>query len=498
MVAPGLHERSRSFRSVERSGGKSLIRRVSKTKTRDGLKVFQKKSGMSVRYAPLGFMALAALWANASVAGEGAPGTAAPTGPASGPQSPTQPAPNELAPPEVRRGRVEGRPALQMSSDFGSPALAIASYRPVGDVEARGVRVDPFTIRAAAITAIGYDDNVTLAQNVKTSSMFVSFTPSIIAGLEGATERYYAVYRGNYGKYTSSSLDNYDDHNLSLIAANEWTTRFRTQASYDFLRGHNPRGFTVTAVTQPEQWNYQSLQGAVSYGAEGAQGRVEGAAAWNSRHYITNQAVNASRDYDQAVVGGTFFYRVAPKTRALVQVVYADITHDHAPALDSTEVRYAVGATWQALAKTEGSLRVGVVTKDFSDPTLPDFTGPTVEGAVTWSPATFSVVNLAARRTISETAEINSTFSVSTAFSVNWTHDWDERWRSAVTYVHDLESLRGISREDTYNNAAVRLSYALRRWLRVGAELRHDQRDSSFPGIDYKRNLMLVTLETAL
>ena len=385
-----------------------------------------------------------------------------------------------------------------MSSDFGSPTLAIASYRPVGDVEARGFRVAPFTIRAAAITGIGFDDNVALAPVNRTSSMFLSFAPSVVVGLEGVKQRYYGVYRGNYGRYTSSSIDNFDDHNLGLIAANEWTTRVRSQVSYDFVRGHNPRGYTITAVTAPDRWDWHSLRGAVSYGAEGARGRIEGAAGVSGRRYLTNRAVNAARDYNQTDVGGTFSYRLAPKTRALLQVAHSDITHDSDRSLDSSEMRYTTGVTWEALAKTQGTLRAGLVTKDFSDPARPDFSGPMYEALVTWSPRTYSVVNMIARRTIGETAESGSTFAVSNALSVSWTHDWSERTRSALTFVHDEQNLRGLNRDDTYQNVGIRTSYALRRWLRIAAEIRHDTRESSLPGIDYKRNLMLVSVESAL
>lgn len=433
--------------------------------------------------ATVALFIFAAAWHNSSFAGEGAE---------------SRDAPSDDVAAEGRRRTVEGRPALQMSSDFGSPALAIASYRPVGEVEARGIRVAPFTIRAAAITGIGYDDNVALAPVNKTSSLFLSFAPSIVIGLEGTTQRYYGVYRGNYGRYTSSSMDNYDDHNFGLIAANEWTTRLRSQASYDFVRGHNPRGYNITAVTEPDRWDWHSLRGAVSYGAEGAKGRIEGAAAVSSRRYLANNAANAGRDYDQTDLGGTFSYRLAPKTRGLLQIAHSDITHDADRSLDSSEMRYTAGVTWEALAKTRGTLRAGLVTKDFSSAARRDFTGPTYEAAVTWSPRTYSIVTLTARRTISETSEVGTTFGVSDTVALSWAHEWSERTRSSFTYVHDQQALRGFDRDDTYQNIGVRTSYALRRWLRIAVDVRHDRRESTLPGIDYRRNLMLVSVESAL
>jgi hypothetical protein len=42
------------------------------------------------------------------------------------------------------------------------------------------------------------------------------------------------------------------------------------------------------------------------------------------------------------------------------------------------------------------------------------------------------------------------------------------------------------------------VSYPLSRTLRAGAEYRHDTRNSDLPSFDFTRNLILLTLESAL
>ena len=391
-----------------------------------------------------------------------------------------------------------GAPSLQMSTDSAYPALNFGTYQPMGQVEARGIRVAPFTVRAAVQTAMGYDDNVALRSSNKIGSLFYSVAPSVSVGLEGATERYHLVYRGNYGVYASSTQDDYADHNVALNAANSWTTRFRTLASYEYMRGHTPRGISTSSRELSERWYVQAVRAGASYGAEGAQGRVEGNAGHSARRYSSDTAGAASGEYYRLDLEGTFSYRVAPKTRALVQLAGARINNVNDPTLDNTEMRYMVGITWEALAKTTGRMRVGYTTKDFSTEVRPDFSGPSYEASVTWAPRTSSVVDVTAGRFFSESYEIGSDFVVNDVFSTDWNHLWARGVRSTLSYVHGRARHAGLSRTDTYHNFAARLSYPIRRSLRVGAELRRDLRDSDAGGLDYTRNLMLVTLETAL
>jgi hypothetical protein len=414
---------------------------------------------------------------------------------------PVEPA-QTSAPPEtestIRPPQPEGVPSLQISNDFVSPQLAFGDYRPIGEVQSRGIRVAPFTIRAAAQTALGFNDNVALSQNSRISSMFLSLSPSVAVGLEGALHRYYLVYRGNYGNYTSSSIDNFADHNIALSASDDWTTRFRTSFLYDYGRGHIPRGTTGDVTSDPVRYDTQTVRGTASYGAPGAQGRADGSVTYTQLRYVTARELTAIRDYDQLELGGTFYYRVAPRTRAVLQVTHADITHPNDATFDSTENRYLVGVTWEALTKTEGTVRVGYMTKTFDNPALGDFSGPTYEAVIRWSPRTYSVVEAAARRVFGESVSTGSTFVVANRATLSWSHAWSERLQSTVGYTYGKLDQHGLERTDTYQNFALKGSYALQRSLRLGAEYRRDSRDSNLDGFNYRRNLTLVTLETAI
>ena len=389
-----------------------------------------------------------------------------------------------------------GVPTLQMTTDFAQPSLAFGDYRPIGTVESRGMRLAPFTVRAVLQTVLGYDSNLARSDVNRTGSFFTAISPSVALGLEGATQRYYAIYRGSYGKYFSSSQDDYNDHDLGVSAWKEWSARLRTSFNYDFVRTHIPRDATVTP--ELERWDWTSTRASASYGAEGAPGRIETEVGYLTRRILTDRLANARRDYDQLDLGGSFQYRLAPKTRGIVQITRSAIEHPNDPTLDSTEMRYLVGATWDALAKTQGTLRVGYMTKDFALPSREDFGGASYEANVVWKPRTYSVVDLNARRAFGESVQTRSNFVVATTAAGTWNHDWNSRSRTSLRYAYGNYSYQGTMREDTYHSVGGEASYGLRRWLRVGAQIRHDTRSSTLPGLNYTRKITVLSIESAL
>jgi hypothetical protein len=183
---------------------------------------------------------------------------------------------------------------------------------------------------------------------------------------------------------------------------------------------------------------------------------------------------------------------------ATLTLQHSDFSHPDAPRLDAGENRYLVGASWEALAKTRGLARIGYFTRSASGSGTSTFSGTTYEVAAVWSPLTYSTVNLTATRTSSEAIEVGSTFIVVDATTVTWEHAWFDRVRSTVRGLYGQQTHQGLDRKDTYYALAGRVSYAFHRRLRVGAELRHDNRHSPDPLLEYKRTVTLITLESSL
>jgi len=377
------------------------------------------------------------------------------------------------------------------------PPTAIGGYRPVLELDPVGVRLGPLTVTPVISAAAGHDSNVTLRSTNKIASSFYTLSPGLTLATRGGVHRYYARYQGNYGFYASSSRDDYEDHAVALGANSEWTSRLRTRLNYDFFRGHDPRGATAAAVNAPDRWDTNVLRGFVAYGARGAQGNIEADLGIGNKRYATNRTVTAARDYEHADVGGAFYLRLRPSVYGFVQARAGRFDYNTNTTLDSTEMRYFAGLRWEATAKTQGAVKGGYMTKSFSDASRPDASSYTYDASVKWSPLTYSVFLLSGVRTFSEQTSGGSYILTDNA-TVVWNHDWSSRVRSTLLYGHGRDVHEGINRTDTRQNVGVKASYGFRRNLRLGGEVRNEERSSNVANVDYKRTVVLITVEGSL
>ncbi len=377
-------------------------------------------------------------------------------------------------------------------------APTIGVYKPMTQLEPAGIKADPFEITPWVAADMGTDDNVGLSNANKVSSRFAALSPSLSAALKEGAQSYVAEYGGNYGRYASSSVDNYNDHTLAFDADNAWTGRINTHVRLDYLKGHDPRN-AILLGNAPERWHTTFLRGVMHYGAEGAKGQFEGEAGIGSKRYDTDTLVTSGFDRDQRALSGTFYYRLAPETQALVQVRDTNYSYvsPFSSAMSSTERRYLVGIKWLATAKSSGSFKIGSMKKTFDTGVLPTGSGSTWEGAVKWSPLTYSIVDLSVLRTMNE-ATGTGNFIITRQEALAWNHDWSSRVKSTLTLDNAADAFQGIAREDKRKNYGMKISYGVQRWLRLGAELQRQNRSSTDARFTYTRNLTLFTLEGSL
>ena len=375
---------------------------------------------------------------------------------------------------------------------------AIGTYKPMTQLKPAGIKLEPFEITPWIVAGMGNDDNVGLSDANKLSSRMTVLNPGVSAALRGETQSYVGEYSGNYGRYASSSVDNYNDHTLAFDADNTWTGRLNTHVRLDYLKGHDPRN-ALRLNTAPERWHTSSMRGAMHYGADGAQGQFEAEAGYGTKRYDTNTVVTSGFDRDQRTLAGTFYYRLAPATQALVQVrdTHFAYAYPFSSAMSSTERRYLLGIKWMATAMTSGAFKIGSMKKTFDTGVLPAGSGTTWEGSVKWSPLSYSIVDLSMLRTMNE-ATGTGNFIISNQQSLAWNHDWSSHATSTLAFDNAADTFQGIAREDKRKNYGMKISYGVRRWLRLGAELQRQNRSSTDAQFTYTRNLTLFTLEGSL
>jgi hypothetical protein len=362
-----------------------------------------------------------------------------------------------------------------------------------------GVPLGPLTAHPGVDLQFGRNDNLLLQPSNPVKSNVLIASPFV--RLEGKTgpQSFDFGYRGDFARYEHSRDDDYRDHLLhaggALVFGEGLDLRLRAEQIY----GHDARGTTDRAIsTEPDRYRQPKLSALVGYGGRDAQGRIELDVAETRRRYQNNRAVTEASDRDTTDAGATFYWRVAPKTRALFQLRSADIDYTlEAVTLDSTEKRYYVGVQWDAAAKTSGVAKVGRMKKDFDSPSRAGVSSGSWDVGLRWAPLSYSVAEASTSRSFTESTGLGDTL-LTARHNVAWTHGWSSRVSHALTYARIRDDFVGASRRDSTDAYGVKLNYQFRRSLRFGLEYSRTVRDSNDPAFEYTRNLVFLSASLAL
>jgi len=235
-----------------------------------------------------------------------------------------------------------------------------------------------------------------------------------------------------------------------------------------------------------------------AFGAPGAQGRVE--LYWADRYktYLNNREFTTVSDHDDRELGSAFYWRVGPKTYALVEGRWTDIDYrSSASNQSSKEERYFAGVTWEATALTTGTVKFGRLTKKFDTNFFPDTKDTNWEALVTWAPLTYSRFDFYTTRTTTESTGLGA-YILSDIYGANWNHGWTSYLSSAVLMRYQRDAYRGVDRTDDTWTAGVKVGYKFRRWLTLGAEYNYTKRDSNVPQFEYDKSLYMLTATASM
>lgn len=351
----------------------------------------------------------------------------------------------------------------------------------------------------SALTGIGYNDNVQGLSAGGASSAVLSVQPRLVAELKKAGDRYTLLYTGNFTRYPNSSDDNFNNHELTLAGDNYFSARSRLGWSAGYTSAADPRGSTDRAIsTEPDRWHAPQLKALYAYGAAEAQGRFEFEGSYQAKRYDNNRSTTEASDLDALGLSGRFFYRIMPKTHAVVELRRIDSNYTLASSTnDNIDTRLLVGVTWDATAKTQGSFKVGHLRKNYSSSTRTDASGSTWEGNIRWSPLSYSTVDFTTGRTAADSSGVGD-YLYTTGSSIAWNHQWASYISSRVTLSSSRTEFVNGGRVDKTTGGGIGLFYSLGSRYRVGLEYSHTNRNSNIDVNDYKRNTTFLSLEGTL
>ena len=249
--------------------------------------------------------------------------------------------------------------------------------------------------------------------------------------------------------------------------------------------------------SENDKFTTASVAGMYTYGADSARGQVDLSADHKQLRYQNSGGLNSDKERDTTALSSTFYYRVGPKTRALIEARHTEYDYVSNDRLNSNNIALLSGLAWDATAKTSGTLKIGGERKRFDESSIDDKSASMWEVGIRWKPRTYSIFDLSTRRAIDEGDDGASAIHLQ-LIEMSWRHQWLDRLSSNVSYSLSDQEYQDIDRDDEIRTFGAGLSYAMRRWLDLSLSYKYLENDSSAANESYQRNIYLVSVTASL
>ncbi len=351
----------------------------------------------------------------------------------------------------------------------------------------------------AAIKA-QYDDNV-LRKIDAVADSSIQVSPEV-QYLTHLGKHIFAVdYQGEYAAYEDNTKLNYDNHDIAVYAQLDHSLKINSEfkLSYkDEIEEPGTNNSTSLLITQFNQTQKKQATAKFYYGTKQSIGQL--VLGLDHREYRYTNNLQSYRDVDRNRITGTFFYRIAPKTRLLFQATvgeYDYIVQSQFADQSSKESFYLAGVEWDITAKTSGSFKLGYQGKDFKQDVYNDITGLSYILDMTWKPNTYSKIKIAASRMTQESSQLLTSAFITNSYSINAEHEITPRTKLKAAYTYDSDDIVTIrSRTDKRHNLVLGVDHSLLTWLNISLDYQFIERSSDFEIYEYQANIIALSLTT--
>jgi hypothetical protein len=351
----------------------------------------------------------------------------------------------------------------------------------------------------ATITA-EHDDNV-LRKIVPVSDSSLQISPELTYLTHMGKHIFALDYQGNYSAFKKDTKLNYNNHNIALLAKLDHSLKISStlKLSYqDEIEEPGTNNSITSLFTEFNQTKNKKAAANIYYGTKKSIGQLSLNLQHTKQRYTNN--LQDYRDLNRNKATGTFFYRIAQKTRLLFQVSLRDydyINKSKYQNQSSQETFYLAGVEWDITAKTSGTFKLGYQGKDFDENLYQNIDALSYLLDMTWKPNTYSKVKIAASRKTQESSQILTGAFITNDFAINAEHKITARTKLKAAYSfanNDIISLR--DRTDKNHNITFGIDHSLLTWLSISLDYNFIQRKSDNAIYEHKANVIALSLTT--
>lgn len=340
-----------------------------------------------------------------------------------------------------------------------------------------------------------FSDNIySTATDIKRDRIDV-ITPGAQLQFPFGMHRFEADYHAVLRRYDEFEGENTDDHHARGLVTFSIGSRFNLTLGDQFAKDHEARGSSATGFIDVFRSNAASST--ATYQLAGRSKMEVGYRQTRYDYMIAN-----FRDRDETLVTGAISYRFMPKTSVFIEFDRKIVDFEPVTTTLDNQVDYVMlGVTWEATAKSKGTVKGGRVNKDFESEAVDDFKLWGLFIDLDHQFTEYTSILLSVRRDVNETNLLGTTFFVTTGFAGEFKHRFGSKLTAMARFSYgDDEFSHAVppqtqARIDKTVREGVGARYALREWFEIGADYGYRSRDSNIDVNDHREHQTIVSVK---
>lgn len=348
-----------------------------------------------------------------------------------------------------------------------------------------------------------FNDNFFYEDNNETSVNGLLLRPALTVGKNYERVRAAINLGGELARFDlPSDLSDYFDGYVGLDVDYEGGVRDRFSLRASSRQGHDPFGTIRTVgvngnqlnlAAELDEWRMDQVRGTYRYGAPEALLNFELQGGHLIKDYTTNGPGTDFLNYEKSSLSETLIYNYSPKTALFLNLEQDFIRFDTLRMVtpgtfasnDADEYRVRVGARWNPLPKTSVDLKVGVLRREFKDPSRDTFDGGDWVGTVIYTPTSRSVITFQTGRESQESYIIGNTFIDNQVYALEWAQRFGRRVRMVAGARWVESDFEQVARNDEVVSYKLMLSYRLLEYVDAFASINYVERDSTTAALNF-------------
>ncbi|PJE80521.1 hypothetical protein CI610_00489 [invertebrate metagenome] len=356
---------------------------------------------------------------------------------------------------------------------------SIASVENPASIDIGGFKLTPLLT-----TSVGHDDNIYRegedGNPLKEKSATVyTVAPSLEFKAEQGMSHYALTADGKYQSFSGESEHDFTNYGAGLNIHHEFNSRNRLTVTGNYGIEHD-QGSTVDGADDKSAPEYKHAVATINYGfgAKEAMARVDVFADYDARDYERSGEDRKTKGY-----GTTFFYKVMPKTEALLEVKKRELSYDNVDDAGYDVTSYLLGLNWEATAKTTGYIKAAHRERksDRDNVDKENFTG--WEVGISYLPVEHSLIQLSSGKDYGLESEnpSDASFTKGVNAALTWQHDWTTKISTNLGYSYtddEVQTAAGVTeKERTVETVSAGVNWKMMRFMTVGLSAEHTKRD---------------------